>query len=107
MTIDNYEYIKDDGEISNRKLHIVGPPPAANLRAIDLTGFDDETAAKIVFVYDEWMKKVKKPFDKKARDFQKEHLMSFEDYLREHDFVEVPDTLVKSFKEHGLKKVPA
>jgi hypothetical protein len=33
--------------------------------------------------------------------------MSFEDYLREHDFVEVPDTLVKSFKEHGLKKVSA
>ena len=107
MTIDNYEYIKDDGEISNRKLSIVSPSPAQNVRALDLTAFDDETAAKIVFVYDEWMKKVKKPFDKKARDFQKENLMSFEDYLREHDFVEVPVALVKSFKEHGLKKVSA
>ena len=107
MTIDNYEYTKDDGEISNRKLSIVSPSPAQNVRAIDLTGFDDETAAKIVFVYDEWMKKVKKPFDQKAHDFQKENLMSFEDYLREQDFVEVPGALVKSFKEHGLKKVSA
>ena len=106
MSIDNYEYTKDDGEISNRKLSIVSPSPAQNVRALDLTAFDDETANKIVFVYDEWMKKVKKPFDKKARDFQKENLVSFEDYLREHEFVEVPDTLVKSFKEHGLKKVP-
>ena len=107
MTIDNYEYTKDDGEISNRKLSIVSPSPAQNVRALDLSAFDDETANKIVFVYDEWIKKVKKPFDKKARDFQKENLMSFEDYLREHDFVEVPDAMVKSFKENGLKKVSA
>lgn len=91
MTIDNcIEYIKDDGEISNRKLSIVSPSPAQNVRALDLTAFDDDTAAKIVFIHDEWMKKVKKPFDKKARDFQKEHSISFEDYLREHDFTGSP-----------------
>ena len=65
MAIDKYEYTKDDGEISERKLSIVSPSPAQNVRALDLSAFDDETANKIVFVYDEWMKKVKKMMKRK------------------------------------------
>lgn len=107
MSTEKFTYTKDDGEVSERKLIVVAKVPAQNIRALDVSAFDDETAEKIAFVYDEWIEKVKKPFDKLARQFLKDNLVEFEEYLDGAGICEKQKAMLKSFKASGLEKADA
>lgn len=100
----SFEYTKDTGEISARRLFPVGAVPAQNLRAIDLSALSDVDAERVVDAYAEWEKDVKKPFDKKIREITKNELQPFEAYLKEKTGIEM-ESAVKSFKEAGLKRL--
>lgn len=104
QTAISFEYTKDDGEVTPRRLYPVGSVPAQNLRALDLTAFGVEDEAKIVEAYGKWEKEVKKPFDKRIRELTKAELKTFETYLKETTGIEV-ETAVKSFKEAGLRRI--
>lgn len=104
MSAISFEYTKDTGEISARRLFPVGAVPTQNLRAIDLSTLSDADADVVVKAYGDWEKDVKKPFDKKVRELTKNELQSFEAYLKEKTGIEM-ESAVKSFKESGLRRI--
>lgn len=101
-----FEYMKEEtGEVTPRRLVPIGAVPAQNLRALDLTQFTTAEEATVIDAYADWEATVKKPFDKKVREFSKElGLQSFEKLLEEKHGI-VVETAVKSFKESGLTRV--
>lgn len=101
-----FEYMKEEtGEVTARRLVPIGAVPAQNLRALDLTQFTSAEETTVIGAYSDWETTVKKPFDKKVREFSKElGLQSFEKFLEEKHGI-VVETAVKSFKESGLTRV--
>ena len=97
----NFKYTKDDGETSDRVLHAVGKP--GNVYALDLTQYSEEERNRLARLYDEWLENHKKPFDKLAKQFEKDNLKSLSDFYKENG-VETPP-ITKSFKPQGLVEV--
>jgi hypothetical protein len=96
----NYTYLKDGEDVAtNRRRHAVSKPNN-NVTALDLSALTEEEAA---ILYDDWLTNHKKPFDKLASAFQKEHLKSLQDYFTERGIKEPPQ--VKSFKCSGLREL--
>lgn len=101
----NFTYTKDDsGEITDRVLHIVQQAPASNLKALDLTGLNEEDATTIVNAYNVWQTTVKKPHDARVKELNKE-LKSFDKFLDEEYGIKQSGTRLKAFKTSGLRQV--
>jgi phosphopantothenoylcysteine synthetase/decarboxylase len=100
--MERYEYIKAGDELaSQRVLHAVTKP--ANISALDVSMLSEEEQNKAVRLYDEWVEKIKKPYDVEERVFRTAHLVSFEAYAKANGMPTPP--MIKSFKPQGLTKL--
>ena len=100
--MERYEYIKAGDELATQRvLHAVGKP--ANISALDITMLTEEDQNKAVRLYDEWVDKVKKPYDKQERTFRSANLVGFEAYAKANGMDSPP--MIKSFKPQGLTKL--
>lgn len=97
-----FTYTKDDGSVSNRLLHAQSKP--GNIYALDLSELSEADATKAARLYDEWLETIKKPFDKLAKQFEKDNLKSLDAFLKENGFENPP--IMKSFKPAGLVLKP-
>lgn len=96
-----FSYTKDDGTTSDRVLHVIAKP--SHTMALDLTQLSQEDANTAQRLYEQWDAEVNKPYKKLEAAFKKEHLKSYDDFLKDNDF-QYP-VIPKSFKPAGLVEV--